>query len=137
MMCKSPRGWDSPCAAGTLIGEPSLRTPRLCTGENLTTCRSTRIGLSHGKQAPGRVAGLVSRAQLSLQDAIQLNGSNRMVAGLFDQSCSWHLTALVPRALGDHDRNDPLRPNKRLKLTARVDCGMNLSSARRSLSAIS
>jgi hypothetical protein len=27
-------------------------------------------------------------------------------------------------------------PNKRLKLTARVDCGMNLSSARRSLSAI-
>ena len=28
------------------------------------------------------------------------------------------------------------RPNKRLKLTARVDCGMNLSSARRSLSAI-
>jgi len=28
------------------------------------------------------------------------------------------------------------RPNKRLKLAARVDCGMNLSSARRSLSAI-
>ena len=28
-------------------------------------------------------------------------------------------------------------PNKRLKLTARVDCGMNLFSARRSLSAIS
>jgi hypothetical protein len=27
-------------------------------------------------------------------------------------------------------------PNKRLKLTARVDCGMNLFSARRSLSAI-
>jgi len=27
------------------------------------------------------------------------------------------------------------RPNKRLKLAARVDCGMNLSSARRSLSA--
>jgi len=27
-------------------------------------------------------------------------------------------------------------PNKRLKLPARVDCGMNLSSARRSLSAI-
>ncbi len=27
-------------------------------------------------------------------------------------------------------------PNMRLKLTARVDCGMNLSSARRSLSAI-
>ena len=27
-------------------------------------------------------------------------------------------------------------PNKRLKLTARVDCGMNLSSARRTLSAI-
>jgi hypothetical protein len=27
-------------------------------------------------------------------------------------------------------------PNKRLKLAARVDCGMNLSSARRSLSAI-
>jgi len=27
-------------------------------------------------------------------------------------------------------------PNKRLKLTARVDRGMNLSSARRSLSAI-
>jgi hypothetical protein len=26
--------------------------------------------------------------------------------------------------------------NKRLKLAARVDCGMNLSSARRSLSAI-
>ncbi|SRR6266516_799593 len=30
----------------------------------------------------------------------------------------------------------PERPNKRLKLTARVDYGMNLSSARRSLSAI-
>src|SRR6267143_1585562 len=30
----------------------------------------------------------------------------------------------------------PPRPNKRLKLAARVDCGMNLSSARRSLSAI-
>ncbi len=29
-----------------------------------------------------------------------------------------------------------VQPNKRLKLTARVDCGMNLSSARRSLSAI-
>jgi len=29
-----------------------------------------------------------------------------------------------------------LLPNKRLKLTARVDYGMNLSSARRSLSAI-
>jgi hypothetical protein len=29
-----------------------------------------------------------------------------------------------------------LRPNQRLKLTARVDYGMNLSSARRSLSAI-
>jgi len=29
-----------------------------------------------------------------------------------------------------------LRPNKRLKLAARVDYGMNLSSARRSLSAI-
>ncbi len=29
-----------------------------------------------------------------------------------------------------------LLPNQRLKLTARVDCGMNLSSARRSLSAI-
>jgi len=28
------------------------------------------------------------------------------------------------------------RPNKRLKLAARVDEGMNLSSARRSLSAI-
>ena len=28
------------------------------------------------------------------------------------------------------------RPNKRLKLAARADCGMNLSSARRSLSAI-
>ncbi len=28
------------------------------------------------------------------------------------------------------------RPNKRLKLAARVDCGMNLFSARRSLSAI-
>jgi len=28
------------------------------------------------------------------------------------------------------------RPNKRLKLAARVDYGMNLSSARRSLSAI-
>ena len=27
-------------------------------------------------------------------------------------------------------------PNKRLKLAARVDCGMNLFSARRSLSAI-
>ncbi len=27
-------------------------------------------------------------------------------------------------------------PNQRLKLAARVDCGMNLSSARRSLSAI-
>jgi hypothetical protein len=27
-------------------------------------------------------------------------------------------------------------PNKRLKLPARVDCGMNLFSARRSLSAI-
>ncbi len=27
-------------------------------------------------------------------------------------------------------------PNTRLKLTARVDCGMNRSSARRSLSAI-
>ena len=27
-------------------------------------------------------------------------------------------------------------PNKRLKLTARVDCGMNSFSARRSLSAI-
>jgi len=26
--------------------------------------------------------------------------------------------------------------NKRLKLTARVDCGMSLSSARRSLSAV-
>jgi hypothetical protein len=30
----------------------------------------------------------------------------------------------------------PAQPNKRLKLTARVDYGMNLSSARRSLSAI-
>ena len=30
----------------------------------------------------------------------------------------------------------PQPPNKRLKLAARVDCGMNLSSARRSLSAI-
>jgi len=30
----------------------------------------------------------------------------------------------------------PPLPNKRLKLTARVDYGMNLSSARRSLSAI-
>ncbi len=30
---------------------------------------------------------------------------------------------------------DPL-PNKRLKLAARVDCGMSFSSARRSLSAI-
>jgi hypothetical protein len=29
-----------------------------------------------------------------------------------------------------------VRPNKRLKLAARVDYGMNLSSARRSLSAI-
>jgi len=29
-----------------------------------------------------------------------------------------------------------LAPNKRLKLAARVDCGMSLSSARRSLSAI-
>jgi len=29
-----------------------------------------------------------------------------------------------------------LQPNQRLKLTARVDLGMNLSSARRSLSAI-
>ena len=29
-----------------------------------------------------------------------------------------------------------LLPNKRLKLAARVDCGMNLFSARRSLSAI-
>jgi len=40
-------------------------------------------------------------------------------------------------------RHDALRgaalaqpPDKRLKLAARVDCGMNLSSARRSLSAI-
>jgi hypothetical protein len=30
----------------------------------------------------------------------------------------------------------PLPPNTRLKLAARVDCGMNLSSARRSLSAV-
>jgi len=30
----------------------------------------------------------------------------------------------------------PAAPNMRLKLTARVDYGMNLSSARRSLSAI-
>jgi hypothetical protein len=29
-----------------------------------------------------------------------------------------------------------LPPNKRLKLAARVDCGMDLSSARRSLNAI-
>ncbi len=35
---------------------------------------------------------------------------------------------LLPRLSGP--------PNKRLKLTARVDCGMSLSSARRSLSAI-
>jgi len=34
-----------------------------------------------------------------------------------------------------HDRTEP-QPNKRLKLAARVDYGMNLSSARRSLSAI-
>ncbi len=33
-------------------------------------------------------------------------------------------------------REDAPLPNKRLKLAARVDCGMNLSSARRSLSAI-
>jgi len=31
---------------------------------------------------------------------------------------------------------DAVAPNMRLKLAARVDCGMNLSSARRSLSAI-
>src|SRR5258708_20582912 len=105
-------------------------------GENVATCRSIRIGLSRGKQDPGRVTDLVSLAQLSLQDAIQLNGSNRMVAGLFDQSSSWRLTALVPRALGDHDRNNQLRPNKRLKLAPRVDYVMNLSSPRRSLTSI-
>jgi len=33
-------------------------------------------------------------------------------------------------------RNRLLPPNKRLKLTARANYGMNLSSARRSLSAI-
>jgi len=31
---------------------------------------------------------------------------------------------------------EELLPNKRLKLAARVDCGMSLLSARRSLSAI-
>jgi len=51
------------------------------------------------------------------------------------------------RRRNDHPRGHPdpcaptelalsARPNKRLKLVARVDCGMNLSSARRSLSAI-
>jgi hypothetical protein len=33
-------------------------------------------------------------------------------------------------------RSNRVTPNKRLKLAARVDYGMNLSSARRSLSAI-
>jgi hypothetical protein len=47
--------------------------------------------------------------------------------------------SLGPRASGQGRSSATLigaQPNKRLKLTARVDCGMNLSSARRSLSAI-
>jgi len=41
---------------------------------------------------------------------------------------------IVNRFHGSGSDRQP--PNKRLKLTARVDYGMNLSSARRSLSAI-
>ncbi len=46
------------------------------------------------------------------------------------------LTMVARNAGINEARNVRLRSNKRLKLTARVDCGMNLSSARRSLSAI-
>ncbi len=50
-------------------------------------------------------------------------------------------TSRDQRAVGAEDlprsrSSCAVMPNKRLKLTARVDCGMNRSSARRSLSAI-
>jgi hypothetical protein len=44
------------------------------------------------------------------------------------------LRAILPRFGSPRSNADPL-PNKRLKLAARVDHGMNSSSARRSLSA--
>ena len=50
-----------------------------------------------------------------------------------ESSCCWSEGASSQRVLRWSER---VRPNKRLKLAARVDCGMNLSSARRSLSAI-
>jgi hypothetical protein len=49
-----------------------------------------------------------------------------MAAGLFDQSYSWRSTVLALRVRGDHERNDPLRPNKRVKLAAPTSKGIHL-----------
>ena len=54
------------------------------------------------------------------------------------EMCSMNSTGFLERGTSRCFGQGPVRvlSNKRLKLAARVDCGMNLSSARRSLSAI-
>jgi hypothetical protein len=51
-------------------------------------------------------------------------------------SDSVHVTVILAPSIWRPPLVRHLPPNKRLKLTARVDYGVNLSSARRSLSAI-
>jgi hypothetical protein len=52
------------------------------------------------------------------------------------QSLDRHVPSIAEAVRGGTASEASAPSNKRLKLTARVDLGMNLSSARRSLSAI-
>ena len=83
---------------------------------------------------PGRFLESIWRANPQAQVALtELGGWGVLLMLLVALACA---LARAPRRMRSNSDWMSALSNKRLKLTARVDYGMNLSSARRSLSAI-
>src|SRR6266550_4711015 len=97
--------------------------------------RRVSVGLRAGDFQAVRAEVWVEPGEFEafLQDLHNLEKSRKGKAALSAASASTHRRSL---GFSMSLRSSGLLPNMRLKLTARVDCGMNLFSARRSLSAI-